>query len=69
MTLLLRLLRQSLVGLVLLIGLTFLLGVLYPLAVWAISRVAPDAAEGSALVVRGCVVGSAILGVDPKALV
>ena len=67
MTLLFRLLRQSLVGLVLLVGLTVLLGVAYPLAIWGIGRLDADSAEGSPRVVRGCVAGSALLGVDPKA--
>ncbi|MGL6234300.1 MAG: potassium-transporting ATPase subunit C [Segniliparus sp.] len=67
MTLVFRLFRQSLAGLVLLVGLTVLLGVAYPLVIWGISRVGADSAEGSPLVVRGCVAGSALLGVDPKA--
>ncbi|EFV14562.1 potassium-transporting ATPase subunit C [Segniliparus rugosus] len=66
MTLLFRLLRQSVVGLVLLAGLTVLLGVAYPLVVWGISRVGPDSAEGSPRVVGGCVVGSELVGVDSK---
>lgn len=59
--------RQVRVGLVMLIALTVILGVAYPAAVWAISRVGDRSAEGSPITDRaGCVVGSALLGVDPQ---
>jgi K+-transporting ATPase ATPase C chain len=67
MTLLVRLLRQSWVGLVVLAVFTVLLGVLYPVGIWAVSRIGSHAAEGSPLTVGGCVVGSEIIGVDTKA--
>ncbi|MBT0568349.1 potassium-transporting ATPase subunit C [Williamsia sp. CHRR-6] len=60
--------RQFLVGLAVLIGLTVILGAVYPAAVWGISRVVSAKAEGSKVTDRnGCVVGSGLLGIDPKA--
>ncbi len=44
-----------------------MLGIAYPAAVWAISRIDTDAAEGSALrTADGCVVGSSLVGVAPE---
>ncbi|GAB2912990.1 potassium-transporting ATPase subunit C [Rhodococcus aerolatus] len=61
------LLRQTATGLRLLLVLTVLLGGAYPLAVWGVSRISTSSAEGSPLVdASGCVVGSALLGVDPQ---
>ena len=59
------LLRQSLVGLKVLLLMTVLLGVLYPAAVWGVSRVAfTDRADGQIISVDGRVVGSRIIGQD-----
>ena len=59
--------RQFVVGLVALCALTVVVGVAYPAAVWAISRINADGAEGSQLADRdGCIVGSSILGVDQQ---
>jgi potassium-transporting ATPase KdpC subunit len=57
-------LKQSLAGLRILIVLTVLLGVVYPLGVWAVSRLPGlrAAAEGSMTQA-----GSALIGVDPVA--
>ncbi|PWV85623.1 K+-transporting ATPase ATPase C chain [Prauserella marina] len=46
---------------------TVLLGVLYPLGVWAVSRIPGLAhnAEGSLVEYRGAAAGSALIGVDP----
>jgi potassium-transporting ATPase KdpC subunit len=63
------LLRQSLAGLRILLVLTVLLGILYPLAVWAVSRV-PGLwanAEGSIVEVDGRAAGSDLIGIDPVA--
>lgn len=61
-------LRQSVAGLVVLLALTVVLGVAYPAAVWLFGRIDSGSAEGSPLKDRnGCVVGSAIIGVDPQA--
>ena len=60
-----QVLRQSIVGLAVLIGLTVVLGAAYPAAVWGISRIGSASAEGSTVAdARGCVVGSSLLGVD-----
>ncbi|GAA1462827.1 potassium-transporting ATPase subunit C [Williamsia maris] len=60
-----QVLRQSIVGLAVLIGLTVVLGAAYPAAVWGISRIGSASAEGSTVTdARGCVVGSSLLGVD-----
>ncbi|MFR9731329.1 potassium-transporting ATPase subunit C [Saccharopolyspora sp. MS10] len=61
------LLRQAGTGIRALLVFTVLLGLGYPLAVWGVSR-SPglhEHAEGSPLVVRGQVVGSELIGVDP----
>ena len=64
-----NLLKQTAAGLRVLIVLTVLLGVVYPLGVWAVSRIpglqAP--AEGSVISVNGQAVGSSLIGVDPVA--
>lgn len=61
-------LRQSVAGLVVLLGLTVVLGVAYPAAVWVFGRIDSAAAEGSPLTDRnGCIVGSSLIGVDPQA--
>lgn len=60
-----QVLRQSIVGLAVLVGLTVVLGAAYPAAVWGISRIGSGSAEGSTVTdARGCVVGSSLLGVD-----
>ncbi|UOT01975.1 potassium-transporting ATPase subunit C [Rhodococcus opacus] len=67
MRFLIGLLRQTWAGLLVLLALTAVLGVLYPAAVWGVSRIGAGAAEGSP--VRdstGCVVGSRWVGVDPQ---
>lgn len=57
--------RQAVVGLAVLIGLTIVLGVAYPAAVWGVSRIGHSSAEGSKITdSKGCVVGSALLGID-----
>jgi potassium-transporting ATPase KdpC subunit len=63
------LLRQSLAGLRVLLVLTVLTGVLYPLGVWAVSRLPglQANAEGSVVEVDGKVVGSDLIGIDPVA--
>ncbi|MGC0364662.1 K+-transporting ATPase ATPase C chain [Rhodococcus sp. 27YEA15] len=59
--------KQAWAGLLVLIALTAVLGVLYPAAVWGVSRISSGSAEGSSLVdSSGCVVGSAWIGVDPQ---
>ena len=63
-----QVLRQSIVGLAVLVGLTVVLGAAYPAAVWGISRIGGGSAEGSTVTdARGCVVGSSLLGVDLRA--
>jgi K+-transporting ATPase ATPase C chain len=57
-----NLLRQSRTGLVLLVGATVLLGVLYPLAVYGVGRFVPGRADGQIVSVGGTPVGSAIIG-------
>ena len=60
----LRQLRPALLALALA---TIVCGLLYPVTVWAVSRIDTDAAEGSPLRdSSGCVVGSALEGVDPQ---
>lgn len=60
-------LRQLAAGLRVLLLLTVVLGVGYPLAVWSLSRIGANSAEGSPLRdAAGCVVGSALIGVDPQ---
>jgi K+-transporting ATPase ATPase C chain len=60
------LLRQTGAGLRLLLVLTVLTGVVYPLAVWGVSRLPGlhDKAEGSLVQADGRAVGSALIGVD-----
>lgn len=61
------LLRQTGAGLRVLLLLTVVTGLLYPALVWGVSRIGPGSAEGSPLSdANGCVVGSALLGVDPQ---
>ncbi|MFD0482326.1 potassium-transporting ATPase subunit KdpC [Kineococcus sp. GCM10028916] len=57
-----NLLRQSRTGLVLLVGATLLLGVIYPLAVYGVGRFFPGRADGQVVSVGGTPVGSAIIG-------
>ncbi|HEY6423608.1 MAG TPA: K(+)-transporting ATPase subunit C [Pseudonocardiaceae bacterium] len=63
------LLRQSAAGLRLLLVMTVLCGLVYPLAVYGISRLPglQDRAEGSLVVLDGSVVGSTLIGVDSVA--
>lgn len=62
-----RFFGQILAGLAVLLTLTVILGVGYPAAVWAVSRLGSDSAEGSPLTdSTGCVVGSSLIGVDPR---
>jgi K+-transporting ATPase ATPase C chain len=63
------LVRQTAVGLRVLLVCTVLLGVLYPLGIWAVSRLPGLAAtaEGSVITVNGQPVGSALIGIDPVA--
>ncbi|MBA0045162.1 potassium-transporting ATPase subunit C [Mycobacterium sp. NPDC050853] len=61
-------LRQCVAGLVVLLSLTVVLGIAYPAAVWLFGRIDSVSAEGSPLKDHnGCVVGSALIGVDPQA--
>ncbi|RZQ64757.1 potassium-transporting ATPase subunit C [Amycolatopsis suaedae] len=48
---------------------TVLLGVVYPLGVWAVSRIPglQDNAEGSVIVHNGQAAGSSLIGIDPVA--
>ncbi|MEU2006680.1 potassium-transporting ATPase subunit C [Rhodococcus sp. NPDC019627] len=63
----LGLLRQTWAGLLVLLALTAVLGVLYPAAVWGVSRLGAGSAEGSPVHdSAGCVVGSRWVGVDPQ---
>jgi K+-transporting ATPase ATPase C chain len=64
-----NLLKQTAAGLRVLIVLTVLLGVVYPLGVWAVSRIPglQANAEGSVVTVNGQAVGSSLIGVDPVA--
>lgn len=67
MTLVNNAVKQTLAGLRLVLVLTVLLGVIYPLAVWAVSR-APGLranAEGSIVTRDGQAVASELIGVDP----
>jgi K+-transporting ATPase ATPase C chain len=66
-TLLSGLFRQCVAALGMVVGLTMLLGLAYPAAVWAISRVNTSGAEGSQIVdAAGCRMGSALIGLDPQ---
>ncbi|MCS7475234.1 K(+)-transporting ATPase subunit C [Umezawaea endophytica] len=64
-----NLVKQSLAGLRVLLVLTVITGVLYPLAVWGVSRVPglQANAEGSITSRNGQAVGSSLIGVDPVA--
>lgn len=61
------LLRQAWAGLKILLVLTVVTGVLYPLSVWAVSRVPglEGRAEGSVVTRDGHPVGSSLIGVNP----
>ncbi|WP_284743598.1 potassium-transporting ATPase subunit C [Amycolatopsis sp. RTGN1] len=61
------LVKQTWAGLRVLVVLTVLLGVIYPLAVWAIARIPglEGNAEGSVVTQNGQAVGSSLIGVDP----
>ena len=61
------LVKQTWAGLRVLLVMTVLLGVLYPLAVWAVARVPGLAsnAEGSLVTQNGRPAGSSLIGVDP----
>jgi K+-transporting ATPase ATPase C chain len=61
------LVKQTWAGLRVLVVLTVLLGILYPLAVWAIARIPglEGNAEGSVVTQNGQAVGSSLIGVDP----
>jgi K+-transporting ATPase ATPase C chain len=61
------LVKQTWAGLRVLVVLTVLLGVIYPLAVWAVARVPglEGNAEGSVVTRDGQAVGSSLIGVDP----
>ncbi|WP_181775715.1 potassium-transporting ATPase subunit C [Amycolatopsis pittospori] len=63
------LLKQTLAGLRVLLVFTVLLGVVYPLGVWAVSRIPglESNAEGSIITQNGQAVGSSLIGVDPVA--
>lgn len=61
------LLRQTWAGLKVLIVLTIITGIVYPAAVWAVSRVPglESKAEGSIVTFDGHAVGSSLIGVNP----
>ncbi|MYW95679.1 potassium-transporting ATPase subunit C [Amycolatopsis rubida] len=61
------LLKQTWAGLRLLIAMTVLLGVVYPLGVWAVSRIPglQGHAEGSVVTQNGQAAGSSLIGIDP----
>jgi K+-transporting ATPase ATPase C chain len=61
------LVKQTWAGLRVLIVMTVLLGVLYPLAVWAVTRIPglEGHAEGSVVTRDGQAAGSSLIGVDP----
>ncbi|HEY4460787.1 MAG TPA: K(+)-transporting ATPase subunit C [Pseudonocardiaceae bacterium] len=61
------LLRQTWAGLRIMVVLTILLGIIYPLAVWGVSRVPGlhNAAEGSIVTQNGQPVGSSLIGLNP----
>ena len=61
------LIRQTWAGFLVLLALTVVLGVVYPAAVWGVSRLNSDAAEGSPIRDdSGCIVGSSLIGIDPQ---
>ncbi|WBB64341.1 potassium-transporting ATPase subunit KdpC [Streptomyces sp. WMMC500] len=58
-------LRQAAAGLRVLLALTVVVGAVYPLAVWAVARLAfPGQADGSKATAHGRTVGSSLLGQD-----
>ncbi|WIX88627.1 potassium-transporting ATPase subunit C [Amycolatopsis sp. DG1A-15b] len=61
------LVKQTWAGLRVLVVMTVLLGILYPLAVWAVARIPGLAgnAEGSIVTQNGRAAGSSLIGVDP----
>lgn len=60
-------LRQMIAGTAVLLAFTVVLGIGYPAAVWAISRLDTHSAEGSVLRdADGCVVGSSLIGADSQ---
>jgi K+-transporting ATPase ATPase C chain len=61
------LVKQTWAGLRVLVVMTVLLGILYPLAVWAVARIPGLAgnAEGSIVTQNGRPAGSSLIGVDP----
>lgn len=61
------LLRQTWAGLKVLLVLTVITGILYPLGVWAVSRVPglESRAEGSVVTYHGQPVGSSLIGTNP----
>ncbi|HZZ46309.1 MAG TPA: K(+)-transporting ATPase subunit C [Pseudonocardia sp.] len=61
--------RQTAAGLRMIVLFTVVLGVVYPLAIWAVAHLPglADRAEGSVLRVNGSAVGSSLIGVDPVA--
>jgi K+-transporting ATPase ATPase C chain len=61
------LLRQTWAGLKILIVLTVVTGIIYPFAVWGVSRVPglESRAEGSIVTYNGQAVGSSLIGVNP----
>jgi K+-transporting ATPase ATPase C chain len=61
--------KQALAGLRVLLVMTVITGILYPLGVWAISRIPGLAAnaEGSVVTRNGQAVGSDLIGIDPVA--
>ncbi len=62
-----RFFGQIAAGLSVLLVLTVILGIGYPAAVWAVSRIGSNSAEGSPLTdANGCVVGSSLIGVDSQ---
>jgi K+-transporting ATPase ATPase C chain len=63
------LVKQTLAGMRILLVLTVLTGILYPLGVWAVSRLPglQANAEGSVVEVDGRAVGSDLIGIDPVA--
>ncbi|WP_410642111.1 potassium-transporting ATPase subunit C [Amycolatopsis sp. lyj-346] len=61
------LVKQTWAGLRVLLVMTVLLGILYPLAVWAVARIPGlnGHAEGSVVTQNGRAAGSSLIGVDP----
>ncbi|WP_028924840.1 K(+)-transporting ATPase subunit C [Pseudonocardia acaciae] len=59
--------RQALAGLRMILVLTVILGIIYPLAVWAVAHLPglSGRAEGSVITANGAPVGSSLIGVDP----